>query len=85
MRIKSKLPLAQFVKVKVKAQKLGMRNNVISQPGHWWSLWSVTMENLPFHGFGMMMMVMKPCDDLTNPKMLLKKSPIPPTPLSSPA
>ena len=29
--LKGKLPLAQFVKVKVKAQKLGMRNNVISQ------------------------------------------------------
>ena len=44
------------------------------------------MENLSFHGFGMMMMmVMTLYDDRTNPKMLLKKSPIPPTPVSSPA
>ena len=35
MRIKGKLPLAEFVKVKVKvkAQKLWMRNKVIGQSG----------------------------------------------------
>ena len=80
MRIKGKLPLAQFVKVKVKAQKLWMRKKVTGQPGPLVTL--VSNYGTPFiswfwdgdDGY-----------DLTNPKMLLKKSPIPPTPVSSPA